>query len=271
MKSESIKEITAALAKAQLAFLPIKKTEKVDYATTGGRKKYNYAPLVEVIEATKKALSDNGLAVTQPTYIQNGNIILETLLSHISGEWLSGELYVGKCDQPPQSEGSSLTYKRRYGMSAILCVSSEEDDDAEIAEGSGGKTKIEEATMAEHFCKIHNTPFFKKGKMKQYAHPLDNGGWCNEEEPLIATSKPTPAVKDTTQEVKTPQHQDAKAEGSGKPETPTFKNRTDFQRRCATDYGLMTPLAICAQLGIDSIQDLDDLDEAFARIAELSK
>jgi len=39
--------------------------------------------------------------------------------------------------------------------------------------------------MAEHYCKIHETVFFKKGKMPGYAHPVknDNGetiGWCNE-------------------------------------------------------------------------------------------
>ncbi len=132
-KSESIKEITTALTKAQIAFKPIKRTEKVDYATQSGRKKYNYAPLSEIIEATKQALSDNGLAITQSTKLVEGNVILETLLSHSSGEWLSGELYVGKQDQPPQSEGSALTYKRRYGISAILNVASEDDDDGEIA------------------------------------------------------------------------------------------------------------------------------------------
>ncbi len=139
-KSESIKEITAALAKAQVAFKPIKKTEKVDFTTkAGGRKKYNYAPLDEVIEATKAALSANSLAITQLTYVQGDSIVLETLLLHSSGEWLSSELYVGKKDQAPQDEGSALTYKRRYGMSAILGVASEEDDDAEGAMGRDPK------------------------------------------------------------------------------------------------------------------------------------
>ncbi len=139
MKSESIKEITIALTKAQLAFKPIKRIGKVDYQIAGGRKKYSYAPLSEVIEATKQALADNGLAVTQATKFLDGNTILETLLSHVSGEWLSGELYVGKQDQPPQSEGSALTYKRRYGISAMLCVASEDDDDGEEANTAEGK------------------------------------------------------------------------------------------------------------------------------------
>lgn len=40
--------------------------------------------------------------------------------------------------------------------------------------------------MAEHWCKEHKTVFFKKGKMKNYAHPIvdeegePTGEWCNE-------------------------------------------------------------------------------------------
>ncbi len=39
--------------------------------------------------------------------------------------------------------------------------------------------------MAEHFCNEHQTKFFKGGKMKSFAHPIEvNGqtvGWCNED------------------------------------------------------------------------------------------
>jgi len=40
----------------------------------------------------------------------------------------------------------------------------------------------------EHWCKDHKQPFFKKGKMKGYAHPIvdqdgePTGEWCNEPE-----------------------------------------------------------------------------------------
>lgn len=38
--------------------------------------------------------------------------------------------------------------------------------------------------MAEHYCKEHKTTWFKKGKMKGYAHPIgDTGDWCNEPQP----------------------------------------------------------------------------------------
>ena len=108
--SQAIGLLTEALAKAQLAFLPIKKTERVDYQTAGGRKKYNYAPLAEVIEATKKGLSDNGLAIIQRTKIVDGNVILETILSHTSNERVVSEMFVGKQDQPPsRKDQGSLT------------------------------------------------------------------------------------------------------------------------------------------------------------------
>lgn len=33
-----------------------------------------------------------------------------------------------------------------------------------------------------HFCEVHNTAFFMKGRMKGYAHPIGKTGeWCNED------------------------------------------------------------------------------------------
>ncbi len=52
--------------------------------------------------------------------------------------------------------------------------------------------------MSKHYCAIHDTPYFKKGKMKGYAHPItdddgeNTGEWCNEaeqEEKTQATAK----------------------------------------------------------------------------------
>ena len=132
--SLTIGKLTEALAKAQIAFLPIKQTERVDFTTkTGGRKKYNYAPLSEVIDAIRKALSDNALAIMQPTKLVEGKLIVETLLSHSSGEWVKGEILIESQTQDAQSQGSALTYARRYALSSLLGIASEEDDDAESA------------------------------------------------------------------------------------------------------------------------------------------
>ena len=133
-KSETIGKLTEALAKAQAAFQPIKRAAKVDFTTRGGQKiKYSYATLQDVLDAVRPALSLNGLALTQPTKIVDGKVVVETLLSHSSGEWISGELFIESLDKTPQSEGSALTYARRYALSSLLGIASEEDDDAEAA------------------------------------------------------------------------------------------------------------------------------------------
>ncbi len=52
-----------------------------------------------------------------------------------------------------------------------------------------------------HYCKIHKTPWFKKGKMRGYAHPIgDTGEWCNEED----TPEDTP-TKETTKPASAPE------------------------------------------------------------------
>lgn len=61
----------------------------------------------------------------------------------------------------------------------------------------GGETSAEEidpgrdhdddqgsSDSTDHYCVEHNTPFFKKGKMKGFAHPLSAGGWHNEPETI---------------------------------------------------------------------------------------
>ena len=130
-KSNDINELAAALSKAQSKFLPIFKSLKVSYATSAGKKEYNYAPLSAVIDATKQALSDNGLAIIQPTEIKDNKLYINTVLCHSSGQWIESSMYVGESGQPPQAEGSALSYKRRYGLSAMLNIASEEDDDAQ--------------------------------------------------------------------------------------------------------------------------------------------
>ena len=47
----------------------------------------------------------------------------------------------------------------------------------------------------EHYCKTHGVVWFKKGKMKGYAHPITDeegeptGEWCNEPEEKASKGK----------------------------------------------------------------------------------
>ena len=133
-KSENIGSLAAALAKSQSQFKPVKRSVKVDFtAKSGARVKYNYAPLSDVLDSCIKTLNDNELVVIQPTHIEDNKIIVETMLIHSSGEWISGELCIVPSDHNPQSEGSALSYARRYSLSSLLSIATDEDDDAESA------------------------------------------------------------------------------------------------------------------------------------------
>ncbi len=87
-----------------------------------------------MLDVCRKPLADNGLAVMQPSRIDQGQAIVTTLLMHSSGEWISSEIAITCQGKRPQEEGSALTYARRYGIAAMLGLASEDDDDAQAAQ-----------------------------------------------------------------------------------------------------------------------------------------
>lgn len=124
--SEKIDSLVASLAAAQLEFPKIGKN-KQGYG-------YKYADLESVIDATKDGLSKNGLAITQVTSENaNGEIVLMTLLAHVSGQYIKGSTKL-IIDQKKglgsmQNLGVAITYARRYGLQSILNISADEDTD----------------------------------------------------------------------------------------------------------------------------------------------
>ena len=188
-KSESIKELAIALNKAQGIMQVAKKDSENPYF------KSKYADLLSVWDACRGALTSNGLSVAQIADTDSeGKAVLETILMHTSGEWIKGRLPLLPVKADPQAQGSAITYARRYSLSAIIGLCTEDDDDAEAAM-ERGKPKEQ---VKGHWCSIHKTPFFKKGKMKAYAHPIkdaggvDTGEWCNEAE----KAEPTEPVEE---------------------------------------------------------------------------
>lgn len=121
--SESIKEISTALAKAQAVMAGAKKD------ATNPHYKSKYADLASVWEACRKPLADNGIAVVQMTDVsERDEIIVETRLTHTSGEWIEGRLALPVSKADAQGFGSALTYARRYGLSAAVGIAPEDDD-----------------------------------------------------------------------------------------------------------------------------------------------
>lgn len=136
-RSESIRELTTALAKAQ--------GEMGDASKDGTNPHFgqSYATLSSVWEACRGALSRHGLAVIQtPSTTETGDMAITTLLSHAGGEWIEDTLVLVPRDKSPQSFGSAVTYGRRYALMAMVGIAPGEDDDGNAASGAGdGKAK----------------------------------------------------------------------------------------------------------------------------------
>lgn len=121
-KSESIKELAAALAKAQGEIRGAAKDAQNPHF------KNNYATLDSVWEAIRSPLSRHGLSVVQLLSSSEGDVKVETILMHSSGEFISEVLAVPATKQDAQGFGSAITYGRRYGLQAVAGVAPTDDD-----------------------------------------------------------------------------------------------------------------------------------------------
>ena len=127
-----MKELIKALVAAKKQFKPIEKDKK------GARSKY--ATLDSVYSSIDKALLDNGLVVTQPMAVIDGQHVLQTVIWHESGQSLESDYYPITSNADPQKVGAAITYGRRYQLCAMLGITADEDTDAEGV-GASAKSK----------------------------------------------------------------------------------------------------------------------------------
>ncbi len=137
-ESLGIDQLADALSKAQGTFPAPAKNRLVDFQDKNGKRvHYKYADLADVIECIRKPLSDNGLSFTHTfEYCHaEGGFGLRTWLLHSSGQKLTSFYPLPHPSAvKPQEFGSALTYARRYSVSALAGIASEEDDDGATAQ-----------------------------------------------------------------------------------------------------------------------------------------
>lgn len=121
-KSETIEKIAPALHKAQGQIKAALKD------STNPHFRSKYADLSSVIEAVKPALQANGITFMQGVHDAVDGVAVETMLLHISGEWMSSTMRVPAVKQDAQGYGSAITYGRRYGLQSMCGVPAEDDD-----------------------------------------------------------------------------------------------------------------------------------------------
>lgn len=127
-QSETITAIAPAIVKASAELGPIAK----DATNPAFRNKY--ATLDAIMEQVRPVLAKHGLAVmqgvTHPETV-DGRVVglaVETRLLHLSGEWIASTVTLPVEKATAQGAGSAISYGRRYGLSAMLGLTAEDDD-----------------------------------------------------------------------------------------------------------------------------------------------
>lgn len=133
--SETISEISKQLSQAWREFDNPKHNRKVTVKTKkGGTYQFEYTDLGGILDEVKPHLSKNGITILQDSYTeiteQVNMICVDTSLIHSSGEWMKTEPLKIPASQNIQDMGGQITYLKRYSLSAMLGISTEEDDDA---------------------------------------------------------------------------------------------------------------------------------------------
>jgi len=126
--SPTITAIAPALVAAVGELAPVSK----DATNPAFRNKY--ATLDSMMEQVRPVLARHGLAVLQSvTHPETDagrvvGIAVETRVLHTSGEWIAGLVTLPVEKSTAQGTGSAISYGRRYGLSALLGLTAEDDD-----------------------------------------------------------------------------------------------------------------------------------------------
>lgn len=130
--------------------------------------KNKYADYNAIVSATRGDLREQGLRVKQVVGNIDGQTAVTTRLIHLtSGQFIQDSAPVEHKPNDPQSQGSGITYMKRYAYVAMLDLLVDADDDGNLG-SSLGKTaeknkKVENAitlinatTSAEELKKVFN-------------------------------------------------------------------------------------------------------------------
>ena len=124
--SQTLGAIAKALADAQV---------EITSATMDAKNPHfgsRYATLASVMDAAKP-LAKHGIAVSQAAEVDDGRVIVSTILMHSSGEWISESISLKPRQDDPQSVGSAITYGRRYLLASMAGIAADDDDDGNAA------------------------------------------------------------------------------------------------------------------------------------------
>jgi hypothetical protein len=138
LKSESIKNLSAALSKFQ------GEVKNPPNSANNPFFKSKYAPLDVVISTAKPVLAKYGLSYVQLPGCDGEYVTCTTVLM-LEEEFLESDIIkIKPSKMDVQGMGATITYLKRYQLSALLGLASEEDKDGEEPSIKAKKTDKEE-------------------------------------------------------------------------------------------------------------------------------
>ncbi len=239
--SGEIGALAEALAKVQGALPTIAKSKKADIETKKGRNySYTYADLAAIWSTARRHLSEHGLALVQPTRPgEGGEMYLQCILLHASGQWIGGEMLLPLANDI-QQVGSSFTYLRRYMLAALLgVVAEDEDNDAGAWDGRDNYWNGPPPPQQQRHAPRQRTD----------SRPPPRGEQSRRPEPPASQPEPPPPAREpstpTDRAPEPPPVQQGPAEG------PTWKDAVEVMRALKAANGGEYPereMEICRKM-----------------------
>ena len=97
--------------------------------------KYKYVKLDKLVDAVKVPLNKNGIFFSQMPIGNNNAVGVRTTFYHTSGEWIATQMLSPIAELGGQnlyqSQGSAITYFRRYQLASMLGLCDVDDIDAQ--------------------------------------------------------------------------------------------------------------------------------------------
>ena len=186
-QSENIGDLLAALVEIQNE-IPTMPKDSQAYG-------YKYADLDTITKVIKPVLFKHGVGYLQSVGQGVSGLTLTTRFFHKSGQWIEGEallpVITNTKSNAAQSMGMSITYMRRYALSAMLGITSDEDTDANFSapqkplspeafgmkKASERKSKFTDAEKAE--MAKWNDGTFTAEELAKIKASLNGEGWAD--------------------------------------------------------------------------------------------
>lgn len=130
--SEQIELVAGAVFAAQGEFKAVPRSKEVK----AGKYSFRYAPLDAIAEYIVPIMQKHGLLFMQAVNAD----VLTTRIFHKSGQWIESETFLNRDHANMQGFGGEVTYKRRYALSALLGIVSDDDNDVPHITARGALT-----------------------------------------------------------------------------------------------------------------------------------